>query len=252
MNWRQTLLFAVGLAAVVAAFLVAPIPQDPGYHLFVDRRAIAGVPNFWNVATNLPFLAVGVAGFLHAREAPLKLHFIVYCAGVALVAAGSAWYHLGPSNPALVFDRLPMTVAFMALFAAVVADRVSLNLGRTLLWPCVAAGIASIGWWHLTESDGAGDLRAYAIVQFLPMVLIPLMLLLFPGERMQARWLWLALAAYVGAKLAEYFDAGIYSLGEFVSGHSIKHLLAALSAWWIVRSFLTVPGRGFEVSHQPE
>ncbi|MGQ0384449.1 MAG: ceramidase domain-containing protein [Gammaproteobacteria bacterium] len=238
MDWRRALLFAVGLAAFVAAFFADRIPQDPGYHLFVDGREIFGVPNLWNVATNLPFLAVGIAGLLHMREAPLRLHFVVCCVGIALVAIGSAWYHLGPSNPALVFDRLPMTVAFMALFAAVVADRVSLQLGRVLLWPCIAAGIASIGWWHLTESDGTGDLRAYAIVQFLPMVLIPLMLLLLPGERMQARWLWAGLAAYVGAKLAEYFDAGIYSLGDFVSGHSIKHLLAALSAWWIVRAFL--------------
>jgi hypothetical protein len=154
------------------------------------------------------------------------------------VAIGSGWYHLGPSNAALVFDRLPMTVAFMALFPAVVADRVSLNLGRALLWPCVAVGIASIGWWHLTETAGAGDLRAYAIVQFLPMILIPLMLLLFKGESMQSAWLWAALAAYVGAKVVEYFDAGIYALGGLVSGHSIKHLLAALSAWWIARAFL--------------
>jgi len=238
MNWRQTLLFAVGLAAIIAMFLVDRIPQDPGYHRFADGRAILGVPNLWNVATNLPFLAVGVAGLLHAREAPLRLHFIVYCVGVALVAIGSGWYHLGPSNAALVFDRLPMTVAFMALFAAVVADRVSPDLGRALLWPCVAAGIASIGWWHLTETAGAGDLRAYAIVQFLPMLLIPLMLLLFPGMRMQASWLWAALAAYAGAKAAEFFDAGIYALGGFVSGHSLKHLLAALSAWWIARAFL--------------
>lgn len=238
MSWKQALLLALGLAAVVGMYLVDPIPQDPGYHLFADGREILGVPNLWNVATNLPFLAVGIAGLMHAREAPLRLHFIVYCVGVALVAIGSGWYHLGPSNAALVFDRLPMTVAFMALFPAVIADRMSLNLGRALLWPCVAVGIASIGWWHLTETAGAGDLRAYAIVQFLPMLLIPLMLLLFTGERMQSRWLWAALAAYAGAKITEYFDAAIYALGGLVSGHSIKHLLAALSAWWIARAFL--------------
>lgn len=234
---------AVGLAAVVGAFFADRIPQDPAYHTFVDGRAIMGVPNFWNVATNLPFLAVGVAGLLHLREAALRTHFIVYCVGVALVAVGSAWYHLAPSNPALVFDRLPMTIAFMALFAAVVADRMSLPLGHALLWPCVAAGIASIGWWHFTESAGNGDLRPYALVQFLPMLLIPMMLILFRGELLQSRWIWPALAAYVAAKVAEYFDAAIYSAGGLVSGHSIKHLLAALAAWWLVRAFLMVPAR---------
>lgn len=238
MNWKQLLPLAVGLAALIAAFSVDRIPQDPAYHAFVDGRALLGVPNFWNVATNLPFLAIGLAGLLHAREAALRTHFIVYCVGVALVAIGSAWYHLAPSNPALVFDRLPMTVAFMALFSAVVADRVSLSLGNALLWPCVALGIASIGWWHFTESGGAGDLRAYAIVQFLPMLLIPMLLLLFAGELLQSRWLWPALGAYVAAKIFEFADGGVYALGGFISGHSVKHLLAALAAWWIARAFL--------------
>jgi hypothetical protein len=238
MNWKQALLLAVAGTALIAAFFVDRIPQDPAYHAFLDGRTLLEIPNFWNVATNLPFLAVGVAGLLHAREAALPRHFVVYCAGVALVALGSAWYHLAPSNPALVFDRLPMTVAFMAMFAAVVADRVSLPLGQALLWPCVAIGIGSIGWWHWTETAGAGDLLPYAFVQFLPMLLIPLMLLLFRGELLAARWLWAALGAYVLAKVAEYFDGAIYALGGFLSGHSLKHLLAALAAWWIARAFL--------------
>jgi hypothetical protein len=244
MKWRQGLPLAVGLGAVVAAFFADRIPQDPAYHAFADGREIASVPNFWNVATNLPFLAVGVAGLLHVREAALRTHFVVFCVGVALVAAGSAWYHLAPSNPALVFDRLPMTIAFMALFAAVVADRVSPPLGNALLWPCVATGIASIGWWHFTESAGSGDLRPYALVQFLPMLLIPMMLILFRGELLQSRWIWPALAAYVAAKIAEHLDGPVFSAGGLVSGHSIKHLLAALAAWWLVRAFL-VPGRTF-------
>jgi hypothetical protein len=238
MNWRQALLLAVAGAALVAAFFVDRIPQDPAYHAFLDGRTMLGVPNFWNVATNLPFVAVGLAGLLHVREAALPRHFIVYCVGVALVALGSAWYHLAPSSPALVFDRLPMTIAFMAMFAAVVADRVSLPFGQALLWPCVALGIASIGWWHWTETEGAGDLRPYALVQFLPMVLVPLMLLLFRGELLATRWLWAALGAYVLAKVAEHFDGVIYALGGLVSGHSIKHLLAALASWWLVRAFL--------------
>jgi hypothetical protein len=177
------------------------------------------------------------------REAALRMHFIVYCVGVALVAVGSAWYHLAPSNPALVFDRLPMTIAFMALFAAVVADRVSLPLGHALLWPCVAAGIASIGWWHFTESAGNGDLRPYALVQFLPMLLTPLVLLLWRDGSLAARPLWLAIAAYALAKLAEHFDAAILAATGIAGGHALKHLLAALASWWTVRAFQGAPAR---------
>jgi hypothetical protein len=84
---------------------------------------------------------------------------------------------------------------------------------------------------------GAGDLRFYALVQFLPMLLIPLMLLLRRGQWLRAPWLWGGLAAYLAAKLAEYFDAAIYSGLGFVSGHSLKHLLAALACAWVLHAF---------------
>ena len=230
----------VAAVAVVGAFLLDPIPQDPAYHRFADFSGLLGIPNFWNVATNLPFLAVGLAGLLQLpllAVPALRLHYIVFCTGVALVAFGSAWYHFDPSTPTLVWDRLPMTIAFMALFAALISDRVSPALGRALLWPLVALGISSIAWWIHTELLGQGDLRPYAVVQFLPMLLIPLMLLLRPGA-LHAKWLWASLGAYVGAKLAEHFDAAILdALGGF-SGHSIKHLLSALGAWCAIRAFL--------------
>jgi hypothetical protein len=206
---------------------------------------VLGVPNFWNVATNLPFLLAGAAGLATARRlaAPeLALHYRVLCAAVALVAIGSAWYHLEPSTRALVWDRLPMTVAFMALTSAVVADRISWLAGRALLWPLVVAGLASIAWWVRTEAAGAGDLRPYALAQFLPMLLIPLILVMWRGEGLAPRWLWMALAAYALAKLAEHFDAVIFAATS-VSGHALKHLLAALAAWWIVRAFQGAPAR---------
>lgn len=242
-DWRRLLIGGVIIAAVVAAFFIDPIAQDPGYHEFADRRPYLGIPNFWNVATNLPFLVIGIAGLTQLPAVALRLHYAVFCIGVALVAVGSGRYHLEPSTAALVFDRLPMTIAFMALFGAVIADRVSMPLGRALLWPLIALGIASIGWWHTTEQAGRGDLRPYALVQFLPMLLIPLMLVLFRGERLRSGWLWAGLGAYLGAKLMEHFDAGLYSAGQMLGGHSLKHLLAALAAWWIIRAFQRSPAR---------
>jgi len=243
---KEIALALVTAAAVAGVFLLDAIPQDPAYHVFADRRVLFGIPNFWNVATNLPFLIVGLAGWATIRRIaspPLATHYRLLCIAIALVAFGSGWYHLAPSNASLVWDRLPMTVAFMALFSALLADRVSWLLGRALLWPLVVAGMASIAWWMRTEAVGAGDLRAYALVQFLPMLLTPLVLLLWREGGLAARPLWLAIAAYALAKLAEHFDAAIFAATGFVGGHAVKHLLAALATGWIVRAFQGAPAR---------
>jgi hypothetical protein len=235
----------VALAAIAAAWLAEPIPQDLAYHRFADRRTLLGVPGFWNVASNLPFLFVGAFGLMQPRRLAspdLTTHYRILCVAVALVAFGSGWYHLEPHNASLVWDRLPMTVAFMAFLAALMADRISWFLGRALLWPLIVAGIASIAWWVRTEAAGAGDLRAYALVQFLPMLLAPLILLLWRDGSLSARPLWLAFAAYALAKVLEYFDAAIFA-ATGMGGHALKHLSAALAAWWIMRAFQGAPAR---------
>jgi Ceramidase len=243
-SYKKLVPMAVAVAAIGVVFLIDPIPQDPSYHEFADGRKFFGVPNFWNVATNLPFLFVGLLGLVKFRRLAnpaLAFHYSFLSTAVAAVALGSAHYHLQPSNETLVWDRLPMTVAFMTLFSAVIADRVSWRIGVALLWPLVIAGLASIGWWVRTEADGAGDLRPYAVVQFLPMLLIPLILVTWPKSGMNERLLWMALAAYAAAKIAEWLDLGIFDLTGLSGGHALKHLLAALAAWWIVRSFQMSP-----------
>jgi ceramidase len=231
--YRKLAIVIAAAAAIGGIFLFDPIPQDPAYHDFTDKRTFFGLPNFWNVVSNLPFLIAGAFGLMGLPKlaAPeLRLHYVVFCVAVMLVAFGSSWYHLAPSNPTLVWDRLPMTVAFMVLFSAIIADRVSWFAGRALLWPLVTAGIASIAWWIRSETAGQGDLRPYALVQFLPMLLVPMILLLWRGNALSTRRLWFAFGAYGAAKLAELLDY-----------HAMKHLLAALAAWWIIRSFQRSP-----------
>lgn len=244
---RGLLLALVVAAAVGGVLLLDPIPQDPAYHDFADQRAFFDLPNFWNVATNLPFLLVGALGWLRTgriASPALVTHYRVLCTAIALVALGSGWYHHAPSNATLVWDRLPMTVAFMTLFSALIADRISWLLGRALLWPLVVAGIASIAWWVRTEAAGAGDLRAYALVQFLPMALIPLILLLWRDGSLATRPLWLGLGAYALAKAMEYFDTAVFAATSgLVAGHALKHLAAAFAAWWILRAFQGGPAR---------
>ena len=110
-----------------------------------------------------------------------------------------------------------------------IGDRVSAAAGRALLAPLVLGALASVLFWQLTD-----DLRPYAVVQFLPMLLILLMLALFPGRR-PTRLLIAGLAVYAVGKLAELADAAIFALGAVVSGHTVKHLLAATAAGLLAR-----------------
>jgi hypothetical protein len=115
----------------------------------------------------------------------------------------------------------------MAFFSAIVGEHLSTELGQQLLWPLIAIGIAAVMYWHLTELAGRGDLRPYVLVQFLPMVLLPLILLRYPSRLKGTGYLWAVLAAYALAKGAEAADESIFAFTGFISGHSVKHLLAA-------------------------
>ncbi|MEQ1803103.1 MAG: ceramidase domain-containing protein [Gammaproteobacteria bacterium] len=233
------LLLAVSVVAVGVALFLPPVPQDPAYHAFSDGAAAFGMPNFLNVASNLPFLLVGAWGLgtVPARLPAIpRPAYILFCLGVMLVGAGSAYYHYAPTSDTLVWDRLPMTIAFMALFSIVIGDRLSAPLGRRLLWPLVVAGILSVMYWDWTELQGRGDLRAYGLVQFLPMVLMPVMLLAEKGRGLRTPWLWATLGTYALAKVAEQFDAAVHTATGVLSGHTLKHLIGALAVFWALRA----------------
>ena len=240
-TFRLLSIFAVAILAIVAVSFMHPVPQDPAYHDFIDQRTLYGIPNFWNVASNVPFVIAGLLGLLLltgkqpvAGGLPeLRPAYLVFFAGVFLTGFGSAYYHLDPSNASLVWDRLPMTLAFMAFFSMIVGEYLSPRLGRALLWPLLAVGILSIVYWHITESEGRGDLRPYALVQFLPMVLIPMILLMFRSRLDGSILLWFMIAAYVVSKIAEHYDAELYAATGALSGHAIKHLAAAVGTLFI-------------------
>jgi len=229
-RYRPPLLLAIALASL-AIFAWPPIHQSLEYHHFADTRTLFGVANFWNVASNLPFVLVGIAGLAwlarHVTRVDrcLRAAWLVLFVGVVLVGLGSSWYHLAPGNATLVWDRLPMTLAFMALFALILGEHIDEKLARLSLWPLLAAGVASVLYWQRTD-----DLRPYVLVQFLPVLLIPLVLLLYPRKGSGA--VWSALGCYVLAKLLELYDAPVYAaLGGTISGHSLKHVVAAAGMW---------------------
>ena len=235
MKWQPALLLGVSVATIIAVSMVDPVPQDPNYHFFADQTAFFGVPNLLNVASNLPFLIVGILGWQlilrHEQTVTpaTKLAWLVFFFGIMLTAFGSGYFHINPNNDTLFWDRLPMTIGFMSLISIVIAEYFSERIGRLSLLPLLLVGIGSVIYWTHTEALGRGDLRPYAVVQFLPMLLIPLVISLYRTRSDLGRYIWWMIAFYVAAKLAEQLDDVLYSAGSLVSGHTVKHLLASLA-----------------------
>ena len=227
---RGAVLLLAGLALASAAVLAAmpPITQDPHYHAFADSRPLLGIPNFWNVVSNLPFIAVGAAGLARFWREPTPA---VLFLGILLTGFGSWYYHLAPDDGPLVFDRLPMTIGFMALLAAALGERFGKATGDLALWPLLAVGAASLIWWRWT-----GDLKPYVFVQFYPCLILPILYGFFPVMT-GAPILILAASLYGVSKAFEFLDSTVYMVGGVVSGHTLKHLVAAAACFALLRYF---------------
>jgi len=229
------LILLSALFALGGILTLGPIPQDVTYHLFADTREIWSIPNFWNVVTNVPFVIVGLLG-LYKLRLPDKLKvingtgiaYILLFFGTFLVGFGSSYYHLAPDNQTLVWDRLPMAIAFMALFSIIISEFISIRSGKALLLPLILAGIISVVYWHFSEIRGEGDLRFYLLIQFYLMLAIPIMLVCFRSHCTHVYAYGWLLLAYIVAKLFEHFDAEVFDVLGFISGHSLKHLFAAM------------------------
>lgn len=218
--------------------MIGPIPQDQDYHRFADGRAFLGVENAADVLSNLPFIAIGAMGmallwrsrstrFSCPEEA--RAYWLLFAA-VILTGLGSFYYHLAPDDARLVWDRLPIAIGFMALLSAVIAERVNAKAGITLLWPLVAIGAASVFYWAAFD-----DLVAYAVVQYGAIAAIFALCLWFPSRYTRGADVLIAVALYAAAKVAEVLDHWVYGLGGLVSGHTLKHLIAALAIGWLLR-----------------
>jgi hypothetical protein len=236
-------LVSLTVLVIVAAVLAPRVAQPLSYHNFADSRGWLDVSNFADVISNAGFAVVGVWGvvvllgnsrrvqFVDSRE---HWPYVIVFAGMILTAAGSSYYHLAPDNARLVWDRLPMTIVFMALVAAMVMERISVATGFVLLPILLLLGVASVVQWHLSEVHGAGDLRFYAALQVYA-VLMLLVILLLPPRYTRSSDLAIVVGFYVLAKITETADRQIFSVDQVVSGHTIKHLAAAAAGWWILR-----------------
>lgn len=236
-------LVSLTLVVIIAAILAPRLAQPLAYHNFADRRVWLGIPNFADVVSNVGFALVGIWGllvllgkssraqFVDSRE---RWPYVIVFAGMVLTAIGSSYYHLAPDNDRLVWDRLPMTMVFMALVAAMIIERISVPIGLAVLPILLLVGITSVVQWHISEINGASDLRFYAALQAYAVLLL-LAILLLPPRYTRSSDLPVVVGFYVLAKITEAADRPIFAFGHVVSGHSIKHLAAAAAGLWILR-----------------
>ena len=248
---KVIIIFGLLIICSVYAYSIAPVSQWDSYHQFSDSRTLFFIENFSNVASNIGFFVFGSYGVFrifrdNVFDSKLDLiPYFLFFLSVIFVGLGSTYYHLRPTTETLFWDRLPMSISFMSFFSAVVCDRINRTAGIFFVLPILTlVGIYSVVYWQNTEAMGAGDLRLYGLVQYFPMLAIPILLFLFPRYKytVPGSILWV-LGCYVFAKLFEYFDLNVLTLsGGYLSGHTIKHIMASIAVICVLR-MLTVSRR---------
>jgi hypothetical protein len=246
-NWpfraRVSLVIAVSTAGILLLLFAPRVPIGPTYHDFADKRTLFGLANALDVLSNIPFIIVGLWAVIwllgrRGRSAFLShsewLAYFVFFAGVACTGFGSWWYHMAPSNARLPWDLLPMTCSFMSLIAVTLMERVGTKAGSAFFLPLLLFGMGSVVYWCITAHYGHDDYRFYLFVQFFAPVVLVTLIGLFPPRYTGTRYLVIAFGCYVLAKVFEIYDDSIYRYGDVVSGHSLKHVTAAISCFWIL------------------
>lgn len=223
----------LALACILLLILLTPsIPQPQRYHDFADKRQFFGIPNALNVISNFPFMVIGLIGLVLCHRGNYfnlslqgeKWGWTCFYVGVISVTFGSSYYHLDPEDAGLVWDRLPMSVAFGSLLAILIIERIDAEKGTISIVPLITAGIICSVYWRFF-----GDIRLYLLAQGASCIAIPLMAALLPPMYTHSTyWLW-ASGFYLIALLQEAADKAIYMLTfHIVSGHTLKHLSAAM------------------------
>lgn len=243
---RSRWILLIAILPVMVLPVVPSYAQPLWYHAFADERSWLGIPRAGDVLSNLPFILIGCFGLWRVARAPVGVGgtfrtgwergpWLAWFAGLALTGFTSAWYHLAPDNDRLFWDRVTLAAAFTAFLPILLAEFGDRGAARRWWLPLTALGPLSVVWWIWSEHRGVGDLRLYVVLQAMPLVLVPLCVLLLPARYPRSRdYLWVLLF-YVAAKLGELGDEVILDATGVISGHSLKHLAAAGSGWWLLR-----------------
>ncbi len=230
----EIVLLGVCTLLLLIALLGPSVSQPANYHQFADQHRWFGIPFAMDVLTNLPFAVWGVIGLLRLRDLPRhrldasqRASATLFFAGLVLTAICSGWYHWEPRDASLAVDRLGMVVAFAGLLGLAAAGRISARCGNTLALAVLVLGPISVATWALTANA-----LPWAVLQFGGMAVV-LYLARLPrlARALPVQWGGVILI-YAAAKLLEQGDHQLYQLlGDTISGHSLKHLVASLAAW---------------------
>ena len=246
-QWLEAALLAAVLALLALALWGPVLHDHPHQHGFADQRTLWGIPCALDVLSNLPFALAGAWGLVllgrvrpGVLDAATRATAGLFCAGLLLTAAASSWYHWQPDNAGLLWDRLGMAVAFAGMLGLAAAQRVSPRAGSATALVVLAAGPLAVLWWAHTS-----NLLPWAVVQLGGMLLVLALACLPQRAGALALRLGPVIAWYGAAKLLELGDHAVFEVtGQWVAGHSLKHLAAAAAAWPVLRALHSVTGRG--------
>ena len=221
------------LALLELAVFGPVLPASPHQHGFADQRTLWGLPCALDVLSNLPFAVAGAWGLVLLRrlrsgvlDAATRATATLFCVGLLCTAMGSAWYHGRPDDAGLLWDRLGMVVAFAGLLGLAAAGRVGARAGRATAVAVLLAGPLAVAWWVRT-----GDLLPWATLQLGGMLVVLALAGLPRRPGALALNLVAVIAWYGAAKLCEAADHAVFAAtGQWVSGHTLKHLCAAGAA----------------------
>jgi hypothetical protein len=240
-NTERALLITIVALLAVAVFgpeVIQPVHQ----HDFADQRFIGYLPCAADVISNLPFALWGLAGLMVLQVVQFKRAILglsaLFFIGLIVTALASSWYHLQPNNDGLAIDRLGMTVVFAGLIGLAAADRASLRAGVILSGLTLALGALSVWAWTIS-----GNVLPWLVLQFGGMALILWLATRQPipsaNGTLAIRW-GVVILIYTAAKVLELADHAVYDLtSQFVSGHSLKHIVASFAAWPVVSALRT-------------
>lgn len=230
------------LAALIALACLGPFVSQPSnHHHFADTRTLIGIPYAMDVLSNLPFALWAVLGAMALSRAwcgalslAQRICAALFFAGLLATTAASSFYHLQPDDTGLMIDRLGMTLAFAGLLGLAVAGSVSARAGLLTALTMLVLGPISIWVWATT-----GNVLPWAVAQFGGMLLVLALMALKPLPGALKLRLGAVLGFYALAKLFELADHQIFDLsGQWLSGHTLKHVLASFAAWPVLTALM--------------
>lgn len=239
---RRSLAFLIPI--VIISFILwpqLPLQDRPEYFDFADGNSLFNILNWQNVLSNLPFLFIGWFGLKKINQNPVQKNLdhagTLFAIALFLTAFGSGYFHWEPNPQTLFWDRLPMALGFGSLISLITVDRLFNNLrGTAINLICLLSILTVVNW-----SYGNHDLRPYIALQFLGGSFLLIVSVCTRPLYLKNKTILISLGFYILAKVLETYDKPIFHMLTFTSGHALKHLSAAVSAYFILAPWINHP-----------